>query len=190
MSSTRTTCPILKLHSCTCLPQLAIRQCRGARAPTIEGPESTGHANTARLPLDTPPPEKAAEPPYQMSPEQIRAPVDAEGPLEPSRGKRSQCATWHKSQASARAFEGNKPLGEARGHPPNLLNLRIEDPIPLEQDIVVPKAWRPVFDKSARARPDPWPGPGTITTYSDAYPRASVLLEGEQKLTLPCEGSE
>ena len=52
----------------------------------IEGTELTGCTNMALLPLDTraPPPKEAAEPPNQPSPEQIRAPVDVEGLLEPS----------------------------------------------------------------------------------------------------------
>jgi len=103
----------------------------------IEGPELSGRANTAPPPLNIPPPEKAAEPPDQPSPEQIRAPIDAEGLLEPSRGEASQRVTQHKSQALAWALEGSKPLGEAHGHPPDLLDLCFEDSITLELDFVV-----------------------------------------------------
>jgi hypothetical protein len=82
-------------------------------------PESTGRAYTALPPLDTRPPEKAAESPDRGLPEQIRAPVDAEGPLESLQGEASQHATRHTSQASVRAFEGKQPLGEAHGRPPD-----------------------------------------------------------------------
>jgi len=54
------------------------------RTPAIEGPESTGCANMVPPPLNIPLPKKAAEPPDQPLPKQIQAPIDAEGPLEPS----------------------------------------------------------------------------------------------------------
>ncbi len=57
--------------------------------------------------------------------------------------------------------EGNKPLGEVHRHPPNLLNLCIEGPNVLEPDVVVPKAWKPVFNKSACTCPD-LPSPETM----------------------------
>src|SRR6266851_1311835 len=98
--------------------------------------------------------------------------------------------TQHKCQASAWALEGKEPLGEAHRHPADLLDLRFEDPIALDPDIVIPKAQKPVFDEGAHVRPDPWPSPGANTTDLDVYQRASVLLEGEQNLFLPCVGSE
>ena len=57
--------------------------------------------------------------------------------------------------------EGNKLLGEVHRHPPNLLNLCIEGPNVLEPDVVVSKAWKPVFNKSACTCPD-LPSPETM----------------------------
>ena len=88
------------------------------------------------------------------------------------------------------ALEGEEPLGEVHRHPPNLLDLHFEDPIALEPDIVIPKARKPVFNKGAHTHPNPWPSLGANTTDLDVYQRASVLLEGEQNLFLPCVGSE
>ncbi len=54
------------------------------RTLAIKGPELTGRTDMALPPLNIPLPEKAAEPPDQPLPEQIRASVDAEGLLKPS----------------------------------------------------------------------------------------------------------
>jgi len=151
--------------------------------PAIEVPESSGRANTALPLLDTPPPEEAAEPLISGLPDQSPAPVDAGELMESLTGEL-------KCHASAWALEGEGPLGEAHGRPPDLLDLRFEATIVLEPDIVAPKARKPVFDEGARARPEPWPGPGAITIDSDVCSRASVLLEGEQNFYLPCVGSE
>jgi hypothetical protein len=98
--------------------------------------------------------------------------------------------TRHKSQVSARALKGNKPLGVAHRCTPDLLNLCFEDSFTLEPGVVILKARRPVFDEGARAHPVPWPGLDAIAINLDVYQRASVLLEGEQNLILPHEGSE
>ena len=52
------------------------------------------------------------------------------------------------------------------------------------------QAQRPVTDEGTCACPDPCPYLGIITTDSDVYTKASVLLEGEQNYALPFEGSE
>jgi len=52
--------------------------------PPIEGPELFSHANTALPSLNTPLPEEATEPLISGLPEQIQAPINAEGPLKPS----------------------------------------------------------------------------------------------------------
>ena len=113
----------------------------------IEGLESTGHANMALLLLNMPPPEKAAEPPDWPSPEQNRSPVDVEGLLEPSQGEGSWHAMWHKSPLLARTLRGTAPLGKMYGHPPDLFDLRSQGSIVLEQDVVIPKAQKPIFVK-------------------------------------------
>jgi hypothetical protein len=156
----------------------------------IEVPQSSSRANTALPPLDTPPPEEAAEPLISGLPKQIPAPVDVGELMESLTGEARQRTMRHKCQASAWALEGEEPLGEAHGCPPDLLDLRFEAPIVLEPDIVAPKARKPVFDEGARARPEPWPDPGAITIDSDVCSRASVLLEGEQNFNSPCVGSE
>ncbi len=88
------------------------------------------------------------------------------------------------------AFKGHKPLQWAHGHPPNLLNLRFEDPITLEAGVIVQKAQKPVFVEGERAHPNPWPSLGAIATNLNVYSRVSVLLEGEQNKILPGVGSE
>jgi hypothetical protein len=158
--------------------------------PPIEGPEPSGHANTVPPLLNIPPPEKAAEPPDWPSPEQARAPINAEGLLEPSPGEAPQCTTQHESLVSARALKGMEHLGVAHGPPPDPSNPRIQSPIALELGIVVLKVRRPVFNEGARACPIPWPSPDAIAIDLDFYQRVSVLLEGEQNLILPHEGSE
>ena len=163
----------------------------------IEGPESTGHANTALPPLDTAPPEEvpeplreAIEPLSRPSPKPVRAPIDAEGHLELFWGEALQRATWHESQGSARAFEGDEPFGEAHGYPLDLLDSYFEAPVEGEPGIATLKAQRPVFDERARAHFDLLPGPSAATTDLDVCTKASVPLEGEQNFDLPCVGSE
>ena len=46
----------------------------------------------------------------------------------------------HKSQVSAWALEGNKPLEEVHGHPPDLPDLSMQVPIVLEPDTAILKA--------------------------------------------------
>jgi hypothetical protein len=125
---------------------------------------------------------------------QTRGPEGKEPPTETARGEALQHAMWQVGQTSV---QGVTPLGEAHGCPPNL-----PDPYPrgsatLEHVIVDPKAcarvyeaWRPVPDKCTCARPEPWPGTGGENEDSDAYTRASVLLEGEQNMILPSVRSE
>jgi len=97
--------------------------------PAVEEPESSGRANTALPPLDTPPPEEAPEPLISGLPKHIPAAVDAGELMESLTGEARQRATRHKCQASAWALEGEEPLGEAHGRPPDLLDLRFEAPI-------------------------------------------------------------
>jgi len=156
----------------------------------VEGPELSSHTNMVLPPLDTPPPEEAAEPLISGLPKQIPAPIDVGELMESLTGKAWQCTTQHKCQALAWALEGEEPFGEVHGCPPDLLYLHFEDSIALEPGIIVPKAWKPTFDKGECTCPDLWPGPGAITIDLDVYQRASVLLEGEQNKILPCVGSE
>jgi hypothetical protein len=88
--------------------------------------------------------------------------------------------TRHKSQASARALEGIKPLGKAHRHPPDLLDLRIDDPIVLKLDIVISEAQKTVFVVGEHARPDPWPGLDAITSDSDVYTRRQYCSKGSK----------
>ena len=88
------------------------------------------------------------------------------------------------------ALEGEEPLREVHGCPPNLLNLHFEALIVLELDIVALKARKPVFIEGKCTHPILWPSLDAITIDLDIYQRASVLLKGEQNLILPCEGSE
>ena len=154
-------------------------------------PESPGRTNEVPPPRDTSLPQGALKPLDGLSPELILAPVDAEGHLESLLDEAPQRATWHKSQGSARAFEGMEPLGEVPlGYPLDLLDSYFEAPVEGEPEIVALEARRPIFDEGARARLDPSPGPGAAANDLDAYTRASVLLEGEQNSVLPCVGCE
>jgi hypothetical protein len=97
---------------------------------------------------------------------------------------------WHESLVSARALEGIEHLRVAHGAPPDPSDPYIQSPIALELDIVILKAWRPVFNEGTCTCPVLWPSPDAITINLDVYQRALVLLEGEQNSNLPCEGSE
>ena len=61
---------------------------------------------------------------------------------------------------SAQALEGNKPLGVAHRHTPDLPDLHFEGPITLELGVIVLKAQRPIFIEGEHTCPDPWPGLG------------------------------
>lgn len=98
---------------------------------------------------------------------------------------------------SARALEGNTPIGEAHGLPPDLPNSRGHGSIVWELAFVgsearvcVHKARRPVLDERAHTRPDPWPSLGIITIDPDIYLGSALQLEGEQNFHIPCVGSE
>ena len=114
-------------------------------------PESTGRAYTALPPLDTPPPEKVAKPPDHGLPAQIRAPVNAEGPLESLQGEASQHAMQHTSQASVCALL-IPPDSYTRSS--IVLELDVED---LKAHVCTFQARRPVSDEGACARPVLWP---------------------------------
>ncbi len=52
------------------------------------------------------------------------------------------------------ALSQNKPLREVHMHPSDLLDLCIEDSNTLEPGVIIPKAQKPVFNKSAHAHLD------------------------------------
>jgi hypothetical protein len=97
---------------------------------------------------------------------------------------------WHVSQGPAQAFEGDKPFGVVLGYPPDLLDSYFEDLVEGEPNIVALKAGGPAFVECARTHPNPLPGPGAAAVDSDAYTKASVLLQGEQNIKLPFVGCE
>jgi len=93
--------------------------------------------------------------------------------------------------------EGNEPLTEAHRCWPNLPNLHHQGSVTPEPVIVDPKdcaciyeAQRPVPDEGMSMHPEPWPSAGGKIEDSDTCTRVSVLLKGEQKSSLPSEGSE
>jgi len=98
---------------------------------------------------------------------------------------------------SARALEGNTPIGGAHGRPPDLPNSQEHGSIVWELAFVgskarvrVHKARRPVLDERACTHPDPWPSLGIITIDPDIYLGSALQLEGEQNFHIPCVGSE
>jgi hypothetical protein len=165
---------------------------------TLATPETEeSGADFESPPQDPPPPDEAAEPPDKDLPKQIQGPTVEGEQLELLRGEAPQCASWHISQMQARAPEGKQPLGTVHGRLPDLPDPYSRGSTIPELATFVPKApvrayqaWRPVPDEGACARPDPWPSLGIATADSDAYTKASVLLEGEQESSLPFEGSE
>jgi hypothetical protein len=198
------------------LPPLPITSeaARTQRLPVVNTgtpaiPDIEGSADLPPLHDPPPPPDEATEPPDKDPPEQIRAPADARGLTESPWGEASRRATWHNGQSQTCGPEGKEPLtevlkeealqrmmwqvgqtsahgktpiGEAHGRPPDL-----PDP---KACVHVHQARRPVPDKGACARPEPWPSAGGENEDSDAYTRASVLLEGEQNMILPSVKSE
>jgi len=69
----------------------------------------------------TPPlPNKAMKPPICQQPKQTQAPTGVGGLLESLPGKAPRCVTGQMGLISARTYEGQMPIGEAHGHPPDL----------------------------------------------------------------------
>ena len=60
---------------------------------------------------------------------------------------------------------------------------RLKVPVRMHQ------ARKPVLDKGARMRPDPWPSPDFVTTNLAACLGPASLLDGEQNIHVPCVGS-
>ncbi|KAF8489659.1 hypothetical protein F5888DRAFT_1870139 [Russula emetica] len=148
-------------------------------------------------PLDFPLSKGAVKPFNSTVPEQIQAPTQVERPSESLWGKKAWHSTGQDSQASLCALEGKTTLGKVHGRPPDLPDSHTQGSVAMEQGLVDPKALvrmhkkrRPVLDKGASAHIDPWPGPGTIQTGSDAYFKVSALLEGEQDFIPPIADSE
>ena len=141
-----------------------------------------------------PPPNEGAETPIHHLPQQIQAPIEVEGPL---LGKESQRVMGQRGLTSAHTLEGNMPIGEAHGRPPNFANPQTQGSTAWEPASVVPKArvrvhkvQRPVLDEGAHTRPDPWPNLGAVIVDPDIYFGSASQLEGEQNFHLPCVGSE
>jgi len=88
-------------------------------------------------------------------------------------------------------------IGEAHGCPPDLPDLQRQGSIVWELAVVVLKAhvhahqaWRPVPNKGACVRPDPWPSPDIVITKLDACLGSALQPEGEQNIHIPCVGSK
>jgi hypothetical protein len=67
------------------------------------------------------PPDKAMEPPDKDPPEQIQVPAAAGELKELLLSEARQHVMWHNSQSQVHASEGKKPIIEAHGCPPDLL---------------------------------------------------------------------
>jgi len=178
--------------------ETASTQCSPAAntgTPDIPVPD---HGTDLELPPhDTPLPNKAAEPPIHQPPEQTQAPTGVGGLLESLLGEASQRAKGQRSLTLAHTLEGNMPIGEAHGRPPDFANPQTQGSTAWEPAFVVPKARvcahqarNPVFDEGACMRPDPWPNLGIVTINPDTCIGSASQLEGEQNINLPSVGSE
>ena len=164
--------------------------------PAIPVPEHG--ADLKRQPHDTPPPpNEAAEHPIYQPPEQIRAPTEVEGPLESLPGEESQRAMGHRGLTLARTHEGETPIREAHGRPPDFVNPQMQGSTAWEPASTVPKAQvhmhqvrGPVPDEGAHTRPDPWPSAGVIIVDPDTCIGSASQLEGEQNIHSPSVGGE
>jgi len=144
-----------------------------------------------------PPPNKAAKPPICQQPEQTQAPTGVGGSLESLPGEALQRATGQMGLMSARTYEGQMPIGEAHGRPPDIPDPQRQGSTTWEPASVIPKARvrahqvrRPLLDMGAHTRPDPWPSLGVIIVDPDTCIRSASQLKGEQNLHLRCVGSE
>jgi len=142
-------------------------------------------------------PNEATKPPICQQPEQTQAPTRVGGLLESLLGEAPWCVTGQMGLTLAWTYEGQMPIGEAHGRPPDLPNLQRQSSINWEPVFVVPKACvhvhkvrRPVPDKGAHTCPDPWPSPGIIIVDPDTCIGSASQLEGEQIFHLPCVGSK
>ena len=146
----------------------------------------------------TPPlPNEATKPPICQQPEQTQAPTGVGGSLESLPGKAPQRATGQMGLTSARTYEGQMPIREAHGHPPDLPNPQRQSSIDWEPAFVVLKARvrvhkvrRPVPDKGAHTHPDLWPSPGIIIVNPDTCIGSALQLKGEQNIHIPSVGSK
>ena len=106
---------------------------------------------------------------FFRSPEQIQAHTDAGGALKSLWGEALRRAMGQTNPAPARAPEGEMPIGEAHGRPPDLPDLQAQGSTVWEPGFVDPKAHvrahqvrRPVLDEGAHMRPNPWPNLGVV----------------------------
>jgi len=121
--------------------ETASTQCSpAANTGMLDIPVPDHSADLELLPHNTPLPNKAAEPPIHQPPKQTQAPTGVGGSLESLPGEASQCAKGQRSLTSVHALEGNMPIGEAHGCPPDLPNLQRQSSIAWEPMFVVPKA--------------------------------------------------
>jgi len=142
-------------------------------------------------------PNEATEHPIHQAPEQIRAPTEVGGPLESLLGEASQHVIGQMVLTSAHALEGKTPIREAHGRPPDTPDPQRQGSTAWEPMFAIPKACvhmhkaqRPVLDKDAHTRPDPWPSPGITIIDPDTCIGSASQLEGEQNFHLPCVGSK
>ena len=169
-----------------------------ANTGTPDIPVPDHGANLELQPHDTPPPpNEAAEPPIHQPPKKIRPPTEAGGPMEFLPGEESQRTMCQRSLTSARTLEGNVPIGEAHGQPPDFANPQTQGSTAWEPAFVVPKARvrvhqarRPILDKGACTRPDPWPNLSIVIVDPDTYFGSALQLEGEQTINLQPVGCE
>ena len=89
--------------------------------------------------------------------------------LESLWGEASRRAMGQTGLALARIPEGEMPIGEAHGRPPDLPDLQAQGSIIWEPGSVNPNAHarvhqarRLVLDEGAHVRPDPWPNLGIV----------------------------
>ena len=178
-------------------PTITPEAARTQRSPVV----NTGTPATPELDrgadLGPSPTNEAAETPDHLS-EQIRAPAEVGGSLGSLWGDALRRAMDQISPASARVLEGKFAHRRGAGPPSSdLPDPQTQGSAIWEPEYDDPKARvrahqtrRPVPDKSARVRPDPWPSLGVVTINWDACLGSASLFKGEQNIHLPSAGSK
>ena len=123
--------------------------------------------------------------------ERIRAFTHVSGLPKSLWGEALRHATWLKNQTATRALDGKTPFAALYGQLLDLSALRtwgtviwVHNAASSKLDVRARKARWLGLDVDARAHCIFWPGLGNVTVESNVYFGSTVLLEGEQKLSI------
>ena len=142
-------------------------------------------------------PNEAMEYPIHQLPKQSQAPTKVGGLLKSLPGKELQHTIGHRGLISVWTHEGETPIREAHGHPPDFINPQMQgsttwEPasVVLKAQVRVLKTQRPVLDKGAHTCPDLWPSLGIVIVDPDTCSGSASQLKGEQNLFSPSVGGK